>query len=454
MLYGRKICSIDWGTGGTYPSSVNINYYSGIAPSAPNVTNPNRTSVSYWSAVPVGTFSGSTYNITWYFGDNETYSITSPATNILLAKNDVGFWMTYPQGTGNLQSEYSQSANSVSVKGLLRFSTFTLSDAALPAEYPISPVNNGTITTTSPTLLWSKSAIAASYRFQLASDSLFTTIIVNDSTLTDTLKSVSGLVNNNSYWWRVNGKNGTGTGGWSQVFKFTVNTVLPPAVVNLTVIPGGFYNTTTGRLNMKDTIKVYLVDSVTCQKVDSTKGIIDSVSFQATISFAAVTTGNYYMLIYHRNHLAVATRFKTTVTRGSTVGYDFTSDSTKAYGFNMIKVSASPVKWGMIPGDANRDGFVDGLDQTLWIGQNGFDGYLSADFNGDSFVDGLDQTIWIVYNGNSSFLPCGFFLDPVSGQIQINSSDNDAKKVNREILNRKKLNTQQQQKQQGNTKNK
>ena len=55
--------------------------------------------------------------------------------------------------------------------------------------------------------------------------------------------------------------------------------------------------------------------------------------------------------------------FKQSVVRGSTVSYDFTTDSSKAFGFNMIKVSNSPVRWAMIPGDANRDGFIDALDQ-------------------------------------------------------------------------------------------
>ncbi|MBE2218620.1 MAG: hypothetical protein IAE90_10470 [Ignavibacteria bacterium] len=439
VLYGRKICSIDWGTGGTYPTSVNVNYFSGISPLAPNVTNPNRTSVSYWTATPVGTFSGTTYDATWYYGDNETYSITSPASNVLLAKNDVGFWMTYPQGIGNLQSELTPSALSVKVSGLLRFSSFTLSDAALPAEFPKTPLNNAIVTTTSPTLIWSKSLIAATYRVQIATDSLFNTIILNDSTVTDTTKPVTGLVNNTNYWWRVNGKNGTGTGAWSQVFKFTVNTVLPPAVVNLTVIPGGFYDSGSGRLNMRDTIRVYLVDSVSCVTVDSAKSTVDSVTFGANISFSNAATGNYYMLVYHRNHLAVATRYRATVTRGSTVNYDFTTDSTKAFGFNMIKVSTSPVRWAMIPGDANRDGFVDAIDQTIWIAQNGLDGYLSADFNGDLFVDAIDQAIWILYNGTSSFLPCGFSFEAATDRVILNTPDFDAKKNSALIREKKKM---------------
>jgi hypothetical protein len=219
------------------------------------------------------------------------------------------------------------------------------------------------------------------------------------------------------------------------------NGIIPPppvANVNLTVIPAGFYNTGTGRLNMKDTIKVYLVDSVTCQRVDSAKGVIDSVTYSMSISFSNANTGDYYLMVYHRNHLAVASRFKQNIVRGSTVGYDFSTDSSKAFGFNMVKVSSSPVRWAMISGDANRDGFVDGLDQTIWSGQNGFDGYLSGDFNGDSFVDGLDQTIWIIYNGNGSFLPCGFFLDPVSNMVHLNTPDYDAKRGNMIIFEKKR----------------
>ncbi len=213
--------------------------------------------------------------------------------------------------------------------------------------------------------------------------------------------------------------------------------LLPPALVNLTVIPGGFFNSGTNQLYMKDTIRVYLVDSVTCLKVDSSKGVLDSVSFGMPLSFSNAATGNYYMLVYHRNHLGVATRFKQSIVRGSTVSYDFTTDSAKAFGFNMTKVSTSPVRWGMIPGDANKDGFIDAIDQFTWVAQNGLDGYLSADFNGDGFVDAIDQAIWVTFNGLSSFLPCGFTVDPVTGNFLQNAPNYDAKK-SRKIVNEQK----------------
>ncbi len=271
--------------------------------------------------------------------------------------------------------------------------------------------------------------LVSNYWWELATDTVTFANLQRDTLLTDTTKTAS--VNYSTvYFWRAKAKNQTGWGAFTSWFRFTTSP-LPPANLNLTVLPGGFYNPGSGKLNMKDTLRIYLVDSASCVKVDSAKGVVDSVSFQVPVSFSNAVTGNYYLLVYHRNHIAVATRFKTAVTRGSTVNYNFTTDSAKAFGFNMAKISTLPLLWGMIPGDANRDGFVDGLDQTIWLGENGFDGYLSTDFNGDAFVDGLDQTVWLLYNGNSSFLPCGFTQDPVTKQIIINTPDYDVKKKNR-----------------------
>ncbi|MBL9122988.1 MAG: pre-peptidase C-terminal domain-containing protein, partial [Planctomycetaceae bacterium] len=52
-------------------------------------------------------------------------------------------------------------------------------------------------------------------------------------------------------------------------------------------------------------------------------------------------------------------------------------------------------KLQVLPGDANRDGAVDGADYTSWADhylQNG--GWAQGDFNDDGIVDGSDYTIW------------------------------------------------------------
>lgn len=535
VLYGRTVCSIDWGAGGSsYPAGLNVNYYSGVNPS-PNITSPNRNSNSYWTVNPTsGTLTGATYKITLFFGDHETFNITSPSTNTLLAKYGT-FWQVFPDGSGNQFSLRDWNNLSLTTGGLNMFSTFALSDAALPSIVLVSPPNDSVVQVPSATLTWKRAAgstqhrlvvatdstfaggiikdtvmadttkvvsgltlntsywwrvygtnglgtgaysqifkfryailllpppppvlfsppnnatgqpvslnlvwfkapTAVSYRVQLSTDSTFATTLVNDSTLTDSVRAVSGLNYSTSYWWRINAKNTAGTSAYSSAWKFTTGP-LPPANVNLTVIPGGFYDNTSGRLNMKDTIRVYLVDSVSCLRVDSAIGVIDSVTYSMPISFSNASTGNYYMMVYHRNHLAIASRYSQGIIRGSTVSYDFTTDSTKTFGFNVVKVSTSPVRWAMIPADANRDGFVDATDQLVWINLNGLDGYLDADFNGDSFVDATDQLIWITYNGTSVFLPCGFVLDPVTGNLITNRPDYDAKKGSRMLFEKKK----------------
>ena len=99
----------------------------------------------------------------------------------------------------------------------------------------VSPANNSTGNLTSLTLVWNKPANATGYRVQLATDSLFTNIVVNDSTLTDSLKSVTGLLPLTNYWWRANARNAGGSSAYSAPFKF--RTLGVPAQITGTFIP-------------------------------------------------------------------------------------------------------------------------------------------------------------------------------------------------------------------------
>ncbi|HRI46348.1 MAG TPA: fibronectin type III domain-containing protein, partial [Ignavibacteriaceae bacterium] len=59
------------------------------------------------------------------------------------------------------------------------------------------------------------------YQYQLSTDSLFVTLGVNDSTLTDTTTTINSLSYLTEYYWRVRAKNETGWGDWSEVWKTT-----------------------------------------------------------------------------------------------------------------------------------------------------------------------------------------------------------------------------------------
>ena len=73
---------------------------------------------------------------------------------------------------------------------------------------------------------WSRSSGASGYRIQLAADTLFTANVVDDSTVTDTMRVVSALSESSTYYWRVSARSGAaGNSPWSTVWHFTT---VPP----------------------------------------------------------------------------------------------------------------------------------------------------------------------------------------------------------------------------------
>lgn len=135
-LYGRVIVTINWGTGGTsYPASMNVQYYSGVNP--PAVIGGNYSN-SYWLiSINSGSLAGAVYDITINFGDNETYTISTPSSNTLLAKSN-GTWEVFPAGSGAWQTQLNWANLFVRTNGLTGFSNFALTDATAPLPVIIS----------------------------------------------------------------------------------------------------------------------------------------------------------------------------------------------------------------------------------------------------------------------------------------------------------------------------
>ena len=77
---------------------------------------------------------------------------------------------------------------------------------------------------------WSSSPGTLNYLLQVASDSLFKRIVMNDSSLTDTMRSSPQLQLGARYFWRVRVRNSVGNSGFSPAFDFTM---LPSAVDTL-----------------------------------------------------------------------------------------------------------------------------------------------------------------------------------------------------------------------------
>jgi hypothetical protein len=103
-----------------------------------------------------------------------------------------------------------------------------------------------------------------------------------------------------------------------------------------------------------------------------------------------VSVGSYYLVLKHRNHLAVVSAQPVAFTN-MLVAYDFTTGPDKCFGGTNACVELEPGVWGLISGDADGDGRITPVDRIIVERQKGMTGYLQGDLNLDGTVDGEDQ---------------------------------------------------------------
>jgi formylglycine-generating enzyme required for sulfatase activity len=100
-----------------------------------------------------------------------------------------------------------------------------------------SPASGSNNQTANPILSWHIATNASSYTLQVASDSAFTSIVYNQSGLTDTVRQISGLKASSTYFWRVMATNTFSSSSFSSVRSFTTIAV-PSSPTLLTPITG------------------------------------------------------------------------------------------------------------------------------------------------------------------------------------------------------------------------
>ncbi len=106
----------------------------------------------------------------------------------------------------------------------------TISSGSPPAVPLLSsPVDGSTNQPLTISLFWNASSGATSYHLQVSSSSTFSTLLVNDSTLTTMSRQVTSLANSTTYYWRVSAKNNYGTSGYSTTWSFLTLPTLPTA---------------------------------------------------------------------------------------------------------------------------------------------------------------------------------------------------------------------------------
>ena len=123
-------------------------------------------------------------------------------------------------------------------------------------------------------------------------------------------------------------------------------------------------------------------------------GNIVDTDGSSPVSFSGIDSGNYYIVLRHRNHLAIMSAAALTLSAGSSL-YDFSSAQSQAYGSNpMVELNSG--LFGMYTGDANANGQIQNDDKnSYWKVQVGAAGYRSADFNLNGQVQNDDKnTYW------------------------------------------------------------
>jgi hypothetical protein len=86
----------------------------------------------------------------------------------------------------------------------------------------VSPADRASNVSRTPTLTWTASTGATSYKVQVSTNSTFTALVVDQSGVSSTsLAITTALASRRTLYWRVQAVNGTTTSAWSAARRFT-----------------------------------------------------------------------------------------------------------------------------------------------------------------------------------------------------------------------------------------
>jgi hypothetical protein len=125
-----------------------------------------------------------------------------------------------------------QATNAGGKSGWSSSATFTTVVASLMAPVPQSPADGSTGVSTFTTLSWTGPSGAVNYRLQISTKPDFTEMVLDDSLLTTTSKTVGPLTEGTLYYWRLRAKAVSTTSPWSAVARFTT-AIVPPTPPSL-----------------------------------------------------------------------------------------------------------------------------------------------------------------------------------------------------------------------------
>ncbi len=249
---------------------------SNVSVKSPTATTSAASSITTTSATLNGTVNPNGSSTTNYFqyGNSTNYGSTTQSTNAGAGSSSV----TVSASLNSLISgtTYHYRLVATNAGGTTNGNDVTFITLAPPAPPSLtSPANGSTNLPLSDTLSWSASQNATRYQVEVSTSTSFSSMIINDSTVTSTSRITGALSGNTTYYWRVQASNTAGASGWSSAWSFTTLTPhTAPSVPSLTSPANGSTN-----LPLSDTLSWSASQNATRYQVE----VSTSASFSSTI---------------------------------------------------------------------------------------------------------------------------------------------------------------------------
>lgn len=135
-------------------------------------------------------------------------------------------------------------------------------------------------------------------------------------------------------------------------------------------------------------------------------GFIVDLDGISNLQFNLTITQNLFVVIWHRNHLAIMNANPLTAS-GGIYSLDFTTSPSQSFGGSLAVKQLKTGVYGMFAGDGNSDKTIGINDKTrIWKFHAGQSGYKPADFDLNGQVNNSDKNIyWLPNLGRSCLVP-------------------------------------------------
>lgn len=119
-------------------------------------------------------------------------------------------------------------------------------------------------------------------------------------------------------------------------------------------------------------------------------GFIVELDGRSPVKMVNLATGNYYMVVGHRNHLPIMSSATILLSPTSTL-YDYTTDLNQYFGGDAASLSGE--RYGMYAGDANKSFIISATDYSIVTNNLLQSNYNAADLNMTGVVSASDYQL-------------------------------------------------------------